>query len=217
MHAGFRHLGFLQPAGVPTKAAADVKAFAAAHGALPRVLLLGDSISMGYGDKVARLLEGKAVVTRPATNCGDTTNALRHLEEWLDEPMSLPFWDVIHWNFGLHDLCYRHPESTAYGHRDKQRGTVSVPLERYELNLDIIASRLRMIRDDTMAKPIMATTTIVPSGEVGRIAGDEVTYNAVAKKIMAKHGIPVNDLHALTAGGAKWAMLPQPTTHGHFV
>ena len=42
---------------------------------LPRVLLIGDSISIGYTVPVRELLKGKANVHRPLTNCGPTTKA----------------------------------------------------------------------------------------------------------------------------------------------
>ena len=37
---------------------------------LPRVLILGDSISVGYTPIVAEMLKDEAVVTRPEANCG---------------------------------------------------------------------------------------------------------------------------------------------------
>ena len=51
----------------------------------------------------------------------------------------------------------------------------------------------------TGAKLIWASTTVVPAGEAGRIAGDEIRYNAVAAKLMAKHRVQVNDLHSVSA------------------
>ena len=84
--AWYRELGFLGPRGEETKAARDVQEFAAMQEALPRVLLLGDSISQGYHAEVARLLEGRVVVSRPAANCGSTVRGLEELEAWLVEP-----------------------------------------------------------------------------------------------------------------------------------
>ncbi|HEX5104900.1 MAG TPA: SGNH/GDSL hydrolase family protein, partial [Pirellulaceae bacterium] len=43
---------------------------------LPRVLLIGDSISIGYTVAVREELKGKANVHRPATNCGPTTRGV---------------------------------------------------------------------------------------------------------------------------------------------
>ena len=47
--------------------------------ALPRVLLIGDSISIGYTVPTRRLLEGKANVHRIPTNGGPTTRGLEHI------------------------------------------------------------------------------------------------------------------------------------------
>ncbi len=159
---------------------------------LPNVLLIGDSISIGYTPVVADLLKDKANVSRPKVNCGDTRFGLKELKNWLGDTR----WDLIHFNWGLHDLCYRHPEAKVYGHRDKLKGTLSVPLEDYERNLEALVRQLKQ----TGAKLIWASTTLVPEGEAGRFAGDEIKYNQAAAKIMKQHGIPINDLHAATAG-----------------
>src|SRR5688572_21808238 len=66
---------------------------------LPRVLLIGDSISIGYTLAVRDLLKGKANVHRIPTNGGPTTNGLARLKQWLGDGK----WDVIHFNWGLHD------------------------------------------------------------------------------------------------------------------
>ena len=73
---------------------------------LPRVLLIGDSISIGYTVPVRELLEGKANVHRPLTNCGPTSKGVAEIEEWLGDGK----WDVIHFNWGLHDLKYMGPK-----------------------------------------------------------------------------------------------------------
>jgi len=76
-----------------------------------------------------RLLREDCNVRRPPDNC--TNRGLRDLDAWLGDEA----WDLIHFNWGLHDLCYRHPEATVYGNRDKVRGTISVPLEVYRKNI----------------------------------------------------------------------------------
>src|SRR3954451_8440143 len=50
---------------------------------LPRVLLIGDSISMGYTISVRELLKGEANVHRVPENGGDTANGLAKLDKWL--------------------------------------------------------------------------------------------------------------------------------------
>ncbi len=161
---------------------------------LPQVFLIGDSIFLGYTGPVAKLLEGVCRVRRAPDNCGDTRRGLLSLDGWLGDQ----HWDVIHFNWGLHDLCYRHPESKEMGNRDKIRGNVSVPLEEYRQNLEGLVKRLRA----RGSRLIWASTTFVPAGEPGRHQGDEVRYNQVAAEIMNRHGIPINDLHALTASFA---------------
>jgi hypothetical protein len=165
--------------------------------ALPNVLILGDSISIGYTRDVRTLMAGKANVFRPMNpsgkqpeNCGDTPMGIKGLDKWLGDTR----WDVIHFNWGLWDLCYRNPKVKTQGNRDKKNGTLSTTPEQYERNLETIVTRL----EKTGAKLIWASTTLVPDGEVGRFVGDDVKYNAIADRVMKRHGIPTNDLHALT-------------------
>lgn len=164
------------------------------QGERPKVLLIGDSISIGYTDKVAQLLKDKADVERPmredgkAQNCGPTSKGISDLDLWLGETE----WDVIHFNWGLHDLCYRHPDSTASGHRDKVNGKITVTPDQYEKNLQQLVARLK----STGATLIWASTTPIPEGTLGRFVGDEITYNAIAAEVMSEHGILMDDLYA---------------------
>ncbi len=164
---------------------------------LPDVLILGDSISIAYTLPVRRLSEGKANVYRPMRpdgrgpdNCGDTTIGLAKIDNWLGDRE----WELIHFNWGLWDLCYRHPESKEQGKRDKVNGTLSTTPEDYERNLDKLVTRLKA----TGAELVWASTTVVPEGEVGRFVGDDAKYNAVAKRVMDRHKIPINDLYAVS-------------------
>jgi lysophospholipase L1-like esterase len=129
-------------------------------------------------------------VHRPNANCGSTVAGLEKLDAWLAGGT----WKIIHFNWGLHDLCYRNPGSKVQGNRDKVNGTISVPVERYEKNLETLVERLKK----TGAKLIFATTTLVPEGEAGRFVGDDQKYNDVAVQIMKRHGVEINDLHALS-------------------
>lgn len=174
---------------------------------LPNVLLIGDSISIGYTRAVRQKLAGKANVFRPMhgrgpDNFGDTRIGLRKLDAALATQKK---WDVIHFNWGLWDLCYRNPKSKTQGNRDKIGGTLSVPLEEYERNLEQLVAKL----EATGARLIWASTTVVPENEAGRFVGDDARYNAVAARVMAKHHIPTDDLHALTEGfGGKFSKAP---------
>ena len=167
-----------------------MKSVAAIDKTLPNVLILGDSISIGYTLQVRERLKGKANVIRPNANCGDTRMGLAGIEQWL----GTNHWDVIHFNWGLWDLCYRNPKSESQGHRDKVNGKLSTSLADYEKNLEALVQRLKR----TGAVLIWASITVVPEGEAGRFVGDDVKYNAVAERVMKKHGVLINDLYATT-------------------
>jgi hypothetical protein len=164
---------------------------------LPNVLILGDSISIAYTRDVRALMSGKANVHRPMAannktpvNCGDTTIGLANIDAWLAGKK----WDVIHFNWGLWDLCYRNPSSKEQGNRDKKNGKVSTTPEDYRRNLDTLVGKLKA----TGATLVWASTTMVPEGEAGRFVGDDVKYNGIASEVMKQHGIEINDLHATT-------------------
>ena len=156
--------------------------------ALPRVLLIGDSISIGYTLPVRTMLAGKANVHRPLTNCVPTTNGVRNLDLWLGDGK----WDVIHFNFGLHDLKYMGPNGENL--YDPEKGTPQVSIKEYQLNLDSITRRLKK----TGAVLIWRNTTPVPPGCKGRVVGDSKKYNKVAAKVMAKYKVPTQDMFAFS-------------------
>src|SRR4051794_29061220 len=154
--------------------------------ALPRVLLIGDSISMGYTLAVRELLKGVANVHRPPTNCGPTTRGVEQIDAWLGEGK----WDVIHFNFGLHDLKYVDEKGK---NTSPEKGKVQVSLEQYARNLDALVLKMKK----SGAKLIFATTTPVPRGEKQRAADSDRAYNEAALKVMKEHKVAVNDLNAL--------------------
>jgi hypothetical protein len=167
---------------------------ALSRNSLPHVLIIGDSISIGYTPYVTEMLKDKAIVKHNDGNAQHTSTGLKLLDQWIGTTK----WDVIHFNWGLWDLCYRNPESKVQGNRDKVKGTVTTSIEQYERQLDQLALRLK----NTGATLIWAHTTVVPEGEAGRVVGDDVKYNEVAARVMKKHGIVINDLHTLTKGFA---------------
>jgi len=154
----------------------------------PKILIIGDSISIGYTPFVEKYLSNKAEIYHNSGNAQHTGTGLEKIEEWIAEEN----WDIIQFNWGLWDLCYRHPDSKYYGNRDKERGTVEFSPEEYAANLDAIIS---ILKAKTTAKLIFVTTTYVPEYEVGRFKEDVEKYNQAAKAVMQKHDITVNDLY----------------------
>ena len=157
---------------------------------LPRVLLIGDSISMGYTLAVREMLDGEANVHRPPTNCGPTTNGLKNLESWLGPDDKK--WDVIHFNWGLHDLKYMGPNGENLADPESESAHQQVPPEAYEANLRMLVKQLKA----TGAVLVWRSTTPVPEGARGRVVGDSKRYNAIAAKVMREHGVRVDDMYA---------------------
>jgi len=151
---------------------------------LPRVLLIGDSVSRGYTLAVRAALAGQANVHRAPENCGPTANGLKKLDTWLASA-GTGKWDVIHFNFGIHDRA--------------------TPLADYNGRLTQILTRLQ----STGAKLIWASTTPIPDDPAKKqTAAAIVERNTAAAALMAKHAVAIDDL--FTAITPKLATLQNP-------
>jgi acyl-CoA thioesterase-1 len=157
---------------------------------LPRVLLIGDSISEGYTVPVRRLLQGKANVHRIPQNGGPAKTAGRKIDEWLGQEK----WDVIHFNWGLHDVMVFPGPKADRVQFDKEQ------LALYEQNLRQLVARLKR----TGARLIWASSTPVPEQPFSprlpwhrNAVVDQ--YNEAAARVMKENDIPIDDLHALAA------------------
>jgi lysophospholipase L1-like esterase len=139
--------------------------------ALPRVLLIGDSVSRGYTAAVRKALDGKANVHRAPANCGPTASGIKNIDAWLTDHPGGEKWDVIHFNFGIHD-----------------RGT---PVADYTARLEQLVRRMKQ----TGAKLVWASTTPIPDNpEQKQTAASIVERNAAAAELMQKQGVAIDDL-----------------------
>ncbi len=156
---------------------------------LPRVLVIGDSISMNYHEAAKEALKGIANYHRNEGNAASTTQGVRNLELWLGNYQEKGFhWDVIQFNHGLHDL------KQLYDAKTDVFGAYSVPIEDYKKNLKKEIAILKK----TGAKLIWCSTTPVPNdnkGPYARRKGAEKEYNQAALEVMKRHPeILINDL-----------------------
>jgi lysophospholipase L1-like esterase len=136
---------------------------------LPRVLLIGDSVSRGYTLATRKELAGVANVHRAPENCGPSANGVKKLKIWLGDG----HWDIIHFNFGIHDR--------------------KTPLNEYEQRLETITAQLKA----TGASLIWASTTPVAEGGMKDATdADLVARNEAAARVMQKHGVIIDDLYA---------------------
>lgn len=145
---------------------------------LPKVLLIGDSISAGYAPDVEKLLRDKAKAVHECDLGIGTAYTVQALEnESLEKLLAIADWDIIHFNFGLNDF---------EGKR--------VSAEQYEQNLREIVRKLKTAK----CKLIWCSTTPIVPGKLSsnRDFRDVVRYNDVAQKIMEENKIPINDLYS---------------------
>ena len=161
---------------------------------LPNVLILGDSISIGYTPFVQKKLSGIANVYRPLfenggnENCEGTTYGLQHIDRWIGKEK----WDLIHFNFGLHDI--KHVDPITGENSSNPEDPYQANLKQYKKNLKEIVKKLK----GTNAKLVFATITPYPDNLTGRPLRDTglaKEYNKVALKVMKKNKIIINDLY----------------------
>jgi len=152
---------------------------------LPHVLIIGDSISIGYTLPTRELLKGKVNLHRIPTNGGPTIKGLKEIDKWLGKRK----WDLIHFNWGLHDLKYMGKDGTNLVPKEKG-GVVQVPLADYEKNLEKLVVRMKK----SAKQLVWRNTTPIPPGTRARDVGDSVKYNDAAARVMKKLKIPTLDL-----------------------
>ncbi len=154
----------------------DLWRFVDRHPKTPNVLIMGNSISIGYTSYVRKALGRRADVCRVPVNCAETRRMLENHDLWLGDG----HWDVIHFNWGLHDLKRLTPE----GRLDVTcKADRLVPVKEYKDNLEKI---IRILKQ-TGARLVFATTTVIPPEAAGRVVGDELIYNAAAMEVMKHH------------------------------
>lgn len=151
---------------------------------MKNILLIGDSIRMGYDKAIKKSLEGIANVYFPEENCRFASYVLRYLHEY-KELIKDEQVDVLHWNAGLWD-CLRLFEEEPH-----------TPVEVYSYYIDRICQRILKLFPD--AKVIFATSTSVQSEKMSkdfkRYNEEIEKYNEVAVEIVKKYGFEINDLY----------------------
>ena len=155
----------------------EYRAFGADRTDLPRVLLIGDSISGQYFEGVVKELKGKAYITRLGTS---KAIALPAFFDEIKLALSQHKYSVIHFNNGLHGWGYTESE---YG--------------------EGLAKWVQVLKTSAPgAKLIWASSTQVRTGSP-RFDGfapnnDRVkARNKIAASLMAQQNIPIDDLYAL--------------------
>ena len=151
---------------------------------MKNVLLIGDSIRMGYDKAVKKSLEGKANVYFPKENCRFASYLLRYIQGY-KELVEDGEVDVIHWNAGLWD-CLRLFEEEPH-----------TPIDVYAYYIDRICVRIKKAFPE--AKVIFATSTSVLSEKMDkdfkRYNEEIEAYNSTAIEVVKKYDFEINDLY----------------------
>lgn len=158
------------------------------------LLIIGDSISMGYTPYVQKNLCGtynvervhypKDIADGMTENARSTSHTLLKLEGWLDRAAH-PL-HVITWNNGLWNARDPATDPEAPGHASD--------LATYEADLITIGTRLVA----TGARVIFFTTTDIPLSGSTFIPGRDTAENIIANAVLPPLGIEVVDLNAFT-------------------
>ncbi len=156
---------------------------------LPRIILIGDSISRSYTQPVRQLLAGRANVHRAPANCGPTTTGLKEMDGWLTEGQGKGKWDLIVFNFGIHD-------------RNR-------PVDEYAANLEKLVEKLQ----GTGAKLLwVRTTPFNDKTDPADMPLKGASLNETADRVMKKHGVPICDLYTPVVDRTK-ELIGEDRTH----
>ena len=156
------------------------------------ILIIGDSISIGYTPFVRAALPDFDVLHNPC-NALNSAVTLDLLDRWL---AIRDRWFAIVFNVGLWDIM----KST------------SVYPNEYKRNLEEIALKLKKASPNVL----FALTTAVPAHAPGRSNSEAVFYNSIARKVMARQHIAIIDLYSLSVRLADHHIHPESQTDVHF-
>jgi hypothetical protein len=149
---------------------------------LPRVLLIGDSITRAYYPAVEKRLDGKAYIGRLSSSAFISDPVLL---EQIKMVLAQYKFDVIHFNNGMHG--WQHSEK-EYEQAFPEYLEV---IKEYAPNAKLIWANTTPLKVSPPPSPDDST-----QATDGRIAG----RNAIAAKFMWAHGIPVEDLNTPMQG-----------------
>jgi len=174
---------------------------------LPRLFILGDSISLGYTPIVKEKLKDLVDVSRPNCNCGPSEFYLKRMKSWV----GTNHWDVIHVNFGIWDNHYLKGSADgmdlywgrevtnslpplAKGAAIRDLGfRIRTPITDYEKNLRTILAFLKEHADCV----IFGLTTPLKGWQGDDRCGRVRVYNELASEVCREMGVGVTDLYAV--------------------
>jgi len=167
-----------------------------------KIVLIGDSIRIGYQELVRQKIGNRAEVVWPEANCGHSLMHRENLNQWYLEPQA----DVIHFNCGIWDLW---PDAGTHAR--------TFTISTYVRNLKLI---VRSVKARTKARLIWATTTPLLTAPYAAAPKEKCTvapvverYNAAARRVMADYGVGINDLYGAVMEAGVYECLSDDLCH----
>ena len=155
---------------------------------MKKILLLGDSIRLGYDNYTKDSLAGIAEVYAPKENCAFAQYLFRWLHVWKKKEGYPDDIDLVHWNVSAWDVLRIYDE-----------GTFTTP-EYYREMLVRLHKHIRFLFPD--AKQIFATgTSVIEEGyepPYQRYNADIEQFNRIAIETLSPLGVEINDLYSIT-------------------
>ena len=152
---------------------------------MKKIVLIGDSIRMGYCDYVKEALSKSAEVYYPPENCRFAVNVLRFIGDWKSKGNWPSDVDLVHFNAGLWDVLRM------------QDGEMLSTIEYYRYIIERVGKSMRRLFPT--AKLVFATSTaIVEKNSKKGLNKDIEEFNAAAIEVLTPLGIEIDDLYAVT-------------------
>ena len=177
---------------------------------MPRVLIIGDSVSIGYTRFLQNLLNddehvGVLRIMKPPwsdpikesrlnrsldpMNAQDTEYGIEKIDFWLSQFGGIK-WDLIYFNFGLHDIKHVDVDGVSFLSRELGGKLLVLP-DDYEDNLEILIERLKQ----STKQLVWNNITPIPVGSRARYNEHAVLYNQIASSVMEQNDVPTLDLY----------------------
>jgi len=145
---------------------------------------IGDSVSIGYKDKLSFDAGYEYNVLRPNDNCRNSYYTLQNIDLWLSQLPKPP--TLIVWNNGIWN--------TVVGYAGDPIQDQMTSVYDYTVQIQAIATKLKA----TGARVIFLTTTHIDLNTSVFTAGYEVQLNQAAQRVLPNMGIEVLDLNAFS-------------------
>ena len=152
-----------------------------------KIILIGDSVRMGYDKYVKEVLKDVADVFYPNENCTYSQNVLRKTWEW-KEQSGWEDVDLVHWNAGLHDVLQLfgdEPMSTP-SHYENMVGRIHKMLRHIFPTAKIIFATTTTVLEEGYSENFMRKNSVIKQ------------YNEIALKVLKDTDAIINDLYSVT-------------------